>query len=66
VGLEYGTVVRSLLNAEQGSPLHPPGLRMAEALADVYALLQRNPEAKNGDLRTTAARIWPDTGTALH
>ena len=35
--LEYCTVVRGILNDDQGGPLHPPGLRMAEALGGVIA-----------------------------
>src|SRR3954471_21854305 len=30
--LEYCAAVRGILNDDQGGPLHPPGLRMAEAL----------------------------------
>ena len=33
--LEYCTVVRGILNDDQGGPLDPPGLRMAEALGEV-------------------------------
>ena len=32
VVLDYCSVVRGILNDDQGGPLHPPGLRMAEAL----------------------------------
>jgi hypothetical protein len=32
VVLDYCTVVRGILNDDQGGPLHPPGLRMADAL----------------------------------
>src|SRR6516225_8046470 len=32
VVLEYCVAVRGILNDDQGGPLHPPGLRMAEAL----------------------------------
>src|SRR5271165_4117276 len=40
--LEYCTVVRGILNDDQGGPLHPPGVRMAEALTEVRETLQRN------------------------
>jgi hypothetical protein len=42
VVLDYCAVVRGILNDDQGGPLHPPGLRMAEALAEVRASLGRN------------------------
>jgi len=48
VELEYCAAIRGILNDDQGGPLHPPGLRMAEALEDVHASLQRNLEAKKG------------------
>ena len=35
VVLDYCTAVRGILNDDQGGPLHPPGLRMAEALEEV-------------------------------
>lgn len=44
VVLDYCAVVRGILNDDQGGPLHPPGMRMAEALAEVRASLQRNLE----------------------
>jgi hypothetical protein len=48
VVLDYGATVRGILNDDQGGPLHPPGLRMAEALQEVRASLQRNLDAKKG------------------
>jgi hypothetical protein len=42
VVLDYCCAVRGILNDDQGGPLHPPGLRMAEALAEVRRSLQRN------------------------
>jgi len=42
VVLDYCAVVRGILNDDQGGPLQPPGLRMAEALAEVRASLGRN------------------------
>src|SRR6266853_2104231 len=54
VVLDYCAAVRGILNDDQGGPLHPPGLRMAEALEDVQASLQRNLEAKKGGRRTSA------------
>src|SRR3954454_8100472 len=37
------SLVRGILNDDQGGPLHPPGLRMAEALAEVRTSLGRDP-----------------------
>src|SRR2546421_2870660 len=53
VVLDYCAAVRGILNDDQGGPLHPPGLRMAEALADVHASLQRNVAAQKGGRRTS-------------
>jgi hypothetical protein len=39
--LEYAAGIRGILNDDQGGPLDPPGLRMAEALGQVRASLQR-------------------------
>jgi hypothetical protein len=51
VVLDYCTTVRGILNDDQGGPLQPPGLRMAEALTEVQESLQRNLEAKKGGAR---------------
>jgi hypothetical protein len=48
VVLDYCSAVRGLLNDDQGGPFQPPGLRMAEALGDVRASLQRNLDANRG------------------
>jgi hypothetical protein len=48
VVLDYCTAVRGILNDDQGGPLHPPGLRMAEGLQEVRASIQRNLEARKG------------------
>ena len=48
VVLEYCAAVRGILNDDQGGPLHPPGLRMAEALQEVRESIQRNLDAKKG------------------
>ena len=57
VVLDYCAAVRGILNDDQGGPLHPPGLRMAEALADVHASLQRNVEAQKGGRLTSAVPV---------
>ena len=51
VVLEYCAAVRGILNDDQGGPLHPPGLRMAEALGDVRESLRKNLDAKKGGSR---------------
>jgi hypothetical protein len=51
VVLDYCVAVRGILNDDQGGPLHPPGLRMAEALNEVQESIRRNLEAKIGGSR---------------
>jgi hypothetical protein len=51
VVLDYCAAVRGLLNDDQGGPLDPPGLRMAEALTEVEESLHRNLGAKKGGSR---------------
>ena len=51
VVLGYCATVRGILNDDQGGPLHPPGLRMAEALREVQESIQRNLDAKKGGSR---------------
>jgi hypothetical protein len=48
VVLDYCAAVRGILNDDQGGPLHPSGLRMAEALHEVRVSLQKNLDAKKG------------------
>ena len=49
--LDYYAAVRGILYDDQGGPLHPPGLRMAEALDEVRGSIQRNLAAKKGGSR---------------
>ena len=58
--LDDCTAVRGILNDDQGGPLHPPGLRMAEALSEVRESIQRNLEAKKGGSRRSNSVAWPD------
>jgi hypothetical protein len=51
VVLDYCAAVRGILNDDQGGPLNPPGLRMAEALNEVQASIHRNLDAKKGGSR---------------
>jgi hypothetical protein len=58
VVLDYCAVVRGILNDDQGGPLSPAGLRMAEALAEVRASLGRNLELnKPGPAHGQLARL---------
>lgn len=49
VVMDYCSAVRGILNRNQGGPLDPPGLRMAVALAEVRASIQRNLDIGRGD-----------------
>ena len=60
VVLDYCAAVRGILNDDQGGPLHPPGLRMAEALGEVQESIQRNLDAKKGGSRRSNSTVWPD------
>src|SRR4051794_12027777 len=72
VVLDYCAAGRGILNDDQGGPLHPPGLRMAEALTEVQASIQRNFEAKRGDSRRSnsagyrdaSRRAWRKSGSS--
>jgi len=58
VVLDYCAAVRGILNDDQGGPLHPPGLRMAEALNEVRESIQRNLDEKKGDSRKSNSTAW--------
>ena len=62
--LEYCAAVRGILNDDQGGPLRPPGLRMAEALGEVRDSLQRNLDEKKGGSRKRNSDDWPGASTA--
>jgi len=51
VVLDYCSAMRGILNDDQGGPLSPPGLRMAEGLGDVRQSLRRGAETKKGGPR---------------
>ena len=53
VVLDYCCAVRGILTDDQGGPLHPPGVRMAEALGEVRESLQRTLDAKKGGAATS-------------
>jgi GNAT superfamily N-acetyltransferase len=64
VVLAYCTAVRGILNDSQGGPLHPPGVRMAEALAAVHASVQRHVEAKKGGPQKSGWPPWRPASSA--
>jgi hypothetical protein len=51
VVLGYCAAVRGILNDDQGGPLHPPGVRMREALQEVRESLDRHLDAKKGGVQ---------------
>jgi hypothetical protein len=63
VVLDYCAAVRGILNDDQGGPLHPPGLRMAEALKEVRESIQRNLDGKKGDSQKSSSIVWPTAST---
>lgn len=63
VVLEYCAAVRGILNDDQGGPLHPPGLRMADALEEVRESIQRNLDAKKGGSQKSNSAVWPPAST---
>src|SRR4051794_8749580 len=60
VVLDYRAAVRGILDDEQGGPLHPPGLRMAEALHEVQESLPRDLDAKKGGSRRSNSAGYRD------
>jgi hypothetical protein len=50
VVLDYCAAVRGILNDDQGGPLHPPGVRMAEALVEVKDSITRAQGPEKGAL----------------
>jgi hypothetical protein len=60
VVLEYCAAVRGILNDDQGGPLHPPGVRMAEALSEVHESLRRDLGEEKGGSRRSNSADWPD------
>ena len=63
VVLDYCAAVRGILNDDQGGPLHPPGLRMAEALKEVRQSIPRNLDAKKGASKRSSSAVWPTAST---
>jgi hypothetical protein len=60
VVLAYCAAVRGILNDDQGGPLHPAGVRMAEALSEVQESIQRDLDENKGGSRRSNSAAWPD------
>jgi hypothetical protein len=65
VVLDYCAMVRGILNDDQGGPLEPPGLRMAEALHEIQGSLQRNLDVKKGGSRRSNSTACPDASRGV-
>ena len=63
VVLDYCTAVRGILNNDQGGPLHPPGLQMADALDEVRVSIQRDLDARKGGSPNSNSADWPTAST---
>jgi hypothetical protein len=63
VVLDYCAAVRGILNNDQGGPLQPPGLLMAEALKEVRESIQRNLDAEKGGSQKSNSVVWPSAST---
>jgi hypothetical protein len=64
VVLDYCAAVRGILNDDQGGPLHPPGVRMAEALSEVRESIERNIDEQKGGSPKRNSAAWPPASTA--
>jgi len=58
VVLDYCAAVRGILNDSQGGPLHPPGVRMSQALGEVEQSLRRNVRLKKRGTRNRCWSVW--------
>ena len=65
VVLDYCAAVRGIVNDDQGGPLHPPGVRMAEALSEVRESIQRNVDEEKGGSPRSNSAAWPVASTEV-
>jgi hypothetical protein len=65
VVLDYCAAVRGILNNDQGGPLHPPGLEMADALNEVRASIERDLDEKKGGSRRSNSAAWSPASRAV-
>jgi hypothetical protein len=63
VVLAYCAAVRGILNNDQGGPLHPPGLQMAEALSEVRESIRRNVDEQKGGSPNSNSADLPAAST---
>jgi hypothetical protein len=63
VTLDYCAAVRGVLNDDQGGPLLPPGIKMAEALREIRGSIQRNLDKKKRTTRTPGSNDLPVAST---
>jgi hypothetical protein len=63
VVLDSCAAVRGILDDDQGGPLHPPGLRMAEALDEVRESIPRDRDEKKGGSQRSTSAAWPAAST---
>jgi hypothetical protein len=64
VVLDYCAAVRGILNDDQGGPLRPPGVRMADALSEVRESIRRNVDEQKGGSPRSNSTDWPVASTA--
>ena len=65
VVLDYCAAVRGILNDDQGGPLDPPGLRMAETPCMRFSeSIQRNLDEKKGGSRKSNSAACSDASRA--
>lgn len=55
--LDYCAAVRGILNDNQGGPLTPPGMRMANALKDVSQSIERNLKLRKTPISSKLKRL---------
>jgi hypothetical protein len=65
VVLAYCAAVRGILNDDQGGPLQPPGLRMAQALSEVRESIQRNVDEQKGGSQKSCSADWATASTKV-
>ncbi len=65
VVLDSCAAVRGVLNDNQGGPLDPAGLQMAEALSDVRDSIHRNVGLQKGASPSSNSAAWPVASTGV-
>ncbi len=65
VVLDYCAAVRGILNDNQGGPLDPAGLQMAEALSDVRDSIRRDVGLQKGASPSSNSAAWPVASTGV-